>query len=74
MLNFALQLIKIMVVKFMFKNILINWVLPTVLDGLVNVAKRMTKQTDNTIDDAFVKTLEENKNKLLQYFTEYLKK
>lgn len=63
-----------MVVKFMFKNILINWVLPTVLDGLVNVAKRMTKQTDNTIDDAFVKTLEENKNKLLQYFTEYLKK
>ncbi len=47
------------------KKFLISWILPTVFDALLNALTGLAKKSDNTVDDALVSSLNENKDKIL---------
>lgn len=47
------------------KKLLINWLLPTLLDALIGALQGLSKKSDNTIDDALVATVAANRDKLI---------
>lgn len=50
---------------FIMKKILINWLLPTIIDALIGALKGLSKQSDNTIDDALVDTVAANRDSII---------
>lgn len=51
---------------FIMKKLLINWLLPTVIDALIGALKSLSAKSDNTIDDKLVMTIEANRDSLIQ--------
>ena len=42
---------------YIVKKLIISWVLPAILDALINALTSLAKKTDNSIDDLLVGTL-----------------
>ena len=49
---------------YIVKKLIISWVLPAILDALINVLNKLSKQTDNSIDDLLVGTIIANREKI----------
>ena len=48
------------------KNMVIKWVLESVINALIEALKKLSTQTSNSIDDRLVATLEANKDDIIK--------
>ena len=49
----------------MIKKILINWLLPLVMDLAIQALQNLSRRSDNTIDDKIVEEILNNKDRLI---------
>jgi len=49
---------------YIVKKLIISWVLPAILDALINALSDLAKRSDNSIDDMLVGTLIANREKI----------
>jgi len=50
---------------YIMKKFFIAWLLPSIYDALLNALTGLSKRSDNTIDDALVASLNENRDRIL---------
>lgn len=47
------------------KKFIITWLLPSIYDALLSALTGLARRSDNTVDDAIITALIENKDKIL---------
>jgi len=53
-------------------KLLITWLLPTIIDTLINSLKILSVKSDNTIDDKLIEIISENRDSIINEIKEEL--